>query len=265
MRANPIRELWRDGKTVLNGWCAIPSSFSAEIMASLGWDSITVDMQHGVIDYQVAVGMFQAISTTATAPMARVPWNDPSIVMKMLDAGAYGIICPLVNTAEEAKRFAGACRYPPRGYRSSGPVRATLYAGPDYMDHADDTVLAFAMIETTEALGNLDAILAVDEVDAVYIGPSDLSLSLGGRPGLDQTEPKVVEAIETILAATKRHGKRAGIQTNDPNYAKRMIALGFDLVTVLNDNRLMVQAGTKAIAEMRDDDGVASKPPGGVY
>jgi len=265
MRANPIHELWRDDKAVLNGWCAIPSAFSAEIMASLGWDSITVDMQHGVIDYQAAVSMFQAISTTASAPMARVPWNDPAHVMKMLDGGAYGIICPLVNTAEEAQRFAGACRYPPRGYRSSGPVRATLYAGADYMDHADDTVVAFAMIETTEALFNLDSILAVTEVDAVYIGPSDLSLSLGGRPGLDQTEPKVFEAIETVLAATKSHGKRAGIQCNDPNYAKRMIALGFDLVTVMNDNRLMVSAGTKVIAEMREDAGIAAKPPGGVY
>ncbi len=265
MRANPIRALWSENKAVLNGWCAIPSAFSAEIMASLGWDSITVDMQHGVIDYQTAVGMFQAISTTASAPMARVPWNDPASVMKMLDAGAYGIICPLVNTAEEARRFAGACRYPPRGYRSSGPVRASLYAGPDYMDYADDTVLSFAMIETTQALENLDAILAVDEIDAVYIGPSDLSLSLGGRPGLDQTEPKVVEAIEAILAAAKRHAKRTGIQTNDPAYAKRMIAQGFDLVTVMNDNRLMVSAGTRIVADMREDPAIAAKPPGGVY
>ena len=265
MRANPIRALWAEGKSVLNGWCAIPSAFSAEIMASMGWDSITIDMQHGMIDYQTAVGMFQAISTTASAPTARVPWNDPAIVMKMLDAGAYGIICPLVNTAEEAQRFAGACRYPPRGYRSSGPVRASLYGGPDYMDHADDTVLALAMIETTQALDNLDAILAVDEIDAVYIGPSDLSLSLGGRPGLDQTEPKVVAAIEAILTAAKKHGKRAGIQTNDTSYAKRMIELGFDLVTVMNDNRLLVAAGTKVVADMREDSGIAAKRPGSVY
>ena len=126
MRANPIRQLWAEGKWVLNAWCAIPSPFAAEVMANLGWDSVTVDMQHGVNDYQSAVGMFQAISTTDAAPMARVPWNDPAIVMKMLDAGAYGLICPLVNSAEEAERFAKACRYPPRGYRSSGP-----YPGAD--------------------------------------------------------------------------------------------------------------------------------------
>ena len=174
-------------------------------------------------DYQSAVGMFQAISTTRAAPMARVPWNDPAIVMKMLDAGAYGLICPLVNSAEEAERFAKACRYPPRGYRSSGPIRALIYGGADYFDHADDTIVTFAMIETTDALANLDGILAVEEIDAVYIGPSDLSLSLGCKPGLDRTEPVVVEAIETILAAAKRHGKRAGIQCNDTGYARRMI------------------------------------------
>ncbi len=253
MRANPVRQIWAEGKAVLNAWCAIPSAFSAEVMASLGWDSVTVDMQHGVVDYQDAVGMFQAISTTQAAPMARVPWNDPAIVMKMLDAGAYGLICPLVNSAEEAERFARACRYPPRGYRSSGPIRALLYGGADYFDHADDTIVTFAMIETTDALANLDAILAVDEVDAVYIGPSDLSLSLGGKPGLDQTNPVVFEAIETILAAAKRRGKRAGIQCNNTRYARRMVEMGFDLVTVMSDQRLMVAAGSKVVADMRKD------------
>ena len=189
MRPNPVRQIWAEGKAVLNAWCAIPSPFSTEVMASLGWDSVTVDMQHGVVDYQTAVGMFQAISTTSAAPMARVPWNDPAIVMKMLDAGAYGLICPLVNSAEEAERFAKACRYPPRGYRSSGPIRAMIYGGADYFDHADDTIVTFAMIETTGALANLDAILAVEEVDAVYIGPSDLSLSLAANRASTRPTP----------------------------------------------------------------------------
>ncbi len=257
MRPNPVREIWSQGRCVLNGWCAIPSPFAAEVMASLGWDSLTVDMQHGLIDYQTAVGMLQAISTTGAAPLARVPWNDPAIVMKMLDAGAYGVICPLVNTEEEARRFAGACRYPPRGYRSSGPIRAAVYGGPDYLDRADDTVTAVAMIETAEALDNLDAILAVEEVDAVYVGPSDMSLSLGGRPGLDQTEPRVIAAIEAVVGAARRHGKRAGIQTNDPAYARRMIALGFSLVTVMSDMRLMVAAGSRFVADMRADPALA--------
>lgn len=253
MRPNPIKAIWDEGRAVINGWCVIPSSFSAEIMASLNWDSLTLDLQHGVIDYQNAVTMFQAISTTETAPMARVPWNDPSIIMKLLDAGAYGLICPMVNNREQAEAFVGACRYSPRGYRSSGPVRATLYAGADYMTHADDTVLTFAMIETTEALENLDKILSTPELDAIYVGPSDLSISMGGKPGLDQTEPMVVEAIGTIVAAAKRHGIRCGIQCGSTDYAKKMIADGFDLVTVLSDMRMIIAAGNRVLAEMRGE------------
>ena len=101
-------------------------------MAHQGWDSLTIDLQHGVVDYQTAVGMLQAISTTAVVPMVRVPWLDPGIVMKMLDAGSYGVICPMINNRDEAETFVRACRYPPRGSRSMGPIRATLYAGDDY-------------------------------------------------------------------------------------------------------------------------------------
>jgi 4-hydroxy-2-oxoheptanedioate aldolase len=263
MRESRVKKLWAGGKSVLNGWCAIPSSFSAEAMAGLGWDAVTIDMQHGVIDYQVAVTMFQAISITSATPMARVPWNDPSAVMKALDAGAYGLICPLINDRAEAEAFARACRYPPRGYRSSGPIRASLYGGPDYMAKADDVIVTLAMIETAEGLANLDDILSVKELDGVYVGPSDLSLSLGGTPGLDQTEPKVFGAIEKIVKSAKKHGKRAGIQTGNVAYAKRMLDLGFDLVTVCSDFRLMIAAGTQVVAEMRGAGG--SKAGGSVY
>jgi len=262
MRESRVKKLWAEGKPVLNGWCTIPSSFSAEAMAGMGWDSVTLDMQHGVIDYQVAVTMFQAISITQATPMARVPWNDPSAIMKALDAGAYGLICPLVNTHTEAEAFARACRYPPRGYRSSGPIRASLYGGPDYMQKADDVIVTLAMIETFDGLENLDEILSVKELDGVYIGPSDLSLSLGGSPGLDQTDPKVFGAIERILKTAKQHGKRAGIQSGNVAYAKRMFDLGFDLVTVYSDFRLMMAAGAHVMAEMR---GTGGKTGGSIY
>lgn len=264
MRKNRIREIWAEGRWVLNGWCVIPSAFSAEVMAGLGWDALTLDLQHGVIDYQQAVGMFQAISTTDTVPMARIPWNDPSSIMKMLDAGAYGLICPMISSVDEAADFARACRYPPRGYRSSGPVRAAVYAGADYMDHANDEVVAFGMIETAEGLENLDAICGVEELDGLYVGPSDLSLALGRPPGLDREEPDFVDILKTIVAAAKKAGKRTGIQTNDPAYAKEMVALGFDLVTVMNDNRLLVSAGADVIKAMRDEDDTGGGT-GGVY
>src|SRR6185369_11917132 len=162
MRPNPLRTLWQSGGAAVNGWLAIPNGFSAETMAHQGWDSLTVDLQHGVVDYQTAVTMLQAISTTPTVPLARVPWLDPGILMKMLDAAVYGVICPMINSAEEARRLVAACRYPPKGTRSFGPIRALLYGGADYPKHANDTILVIAMIETRDALTNLDEILAVD-------------------------------------------------------------------------------------------------------
>ena len=148
--------MWQQNRYAINGWLAIPNGFSAEVMANQGWDTLTVDMQHGVIDYAQMVPMLQAISTTATVPIVRVPWLEPGIVMKSLDAGAYGIICPMVNTREDAQRLVSYTHYAPRGSRSFGPVRASLYGGSDYATKANDTIVVFAMIETKQALDNLD-------------------------------------------------------------------------------------------------------------
>ena len=252
MRENRIRKIWRDGGAVINGWLAIPSSLSAETMSHQGWDSLTVDQQHGMVDFQSAVPMLQAISTTDTVPITRVPWLEPGIIMKSLDAGAYGIICPMINTREDAEALVGACRYAPQGHRSFGPVRALMYAGADYPQHANDTVVAIAMIETQEALFNLEEILSVPGLDGIYIGPSDLALSLGGTPKPDQTDPKVVEAINHILAAAKRHGVVPGIHCGSPAYATRMVEQGFQLVTILSDNLLMATAAKRAVAELRE-------------
>lgn len=252
MRPNKVRTIWEQGGHVLNGWLGIPNSFSAEVMAQLGWDSLVIDLQHGLIDYQTAVLMMQAISTTPVVPMVRVPWNDPAIIMKCLDAGAYGVICPMINNRDEAERFIGACRYPPLGYRSGGPTRALIYGGQDYQAKANETIVALAMIETTDGLENLDSICTTPGLDAIYIGPNDLSLSMGGKGGLDQTDPAVVAAINRILGACKRHGIKAGIHTGSVAYAKAMIGKGFDLVTVLSDNRILAQFGRQVVSEMRE-------------
>jgi 4-hydroxy-2-oxoheptanedioate aldolase len=251
LRENRLREIWRNGGAAVNGWLAIPSGVSAEAMAHQGWDSLTVDMQHGLVDYPSAVPMLQGISTTNTVPLARVPWLEPGIIMKALDAGAYGIICPMVNSRADAEKFIGACRYAPDGYRSFGPTRALIYAGADYADHANATVLAIAMIETREALENLDAIVSTPGLDGVYIGPADLALSLGHRPKFDHTEPELMEPIERILAAAKAHGVMPGIHCGSPAYAKRMIELGFQLVTLLSDQRLLVAAAKAIVADLR--------------
>ncbi len=252
MRPNRLREIWQGGGAALNGWLAIPNSFSAETMAHQGWDTLTIDLQHGVVDYQAMVTMLQAISTTPTVPMVRVPWLEPGIIMKSLDAGAYGVICPMVNTREDAQRLVAYTHYAPRGTRSFGPVRALLYGGADYPQHANDTIVAFAMIETAQALDNLDAILSVEGLDAIYIGPSDLSLALGCKPTFDDVDPKAAEAIDHILARAKAHGVAAAIHNGTPEAALARIAKGFQLVTVSSDARLMAAGAQQVVATMRN-------------
>ena len=248
---NNIKVMWEQGKPVVNGWLAIPSFFSAELMAGQGWDSLTVDMQHGMVGYDTLLPMLAAISPTAP-PMARVPWLEPGIIMKSLDAGCLGIICPMVNSGDDAEAFIQAMRYPPRGGRSFGPTRAILRYGSDYAKHANDQCIAMAMIETSAALDNIDDIMATDNLDAIYIGPADLSNSLGYTPKLDQEEPEVVEAIDMILAKAKEHGLRAGIHNGSAAYAQRMVAKGFDLVTIMSDARLLSKACQTELAAFHD-------------
>ena len=251
MRENKLRRLWTSGGAAVNGWLAIPNGFSAETMAHQGWDSLTVDMQHGVVDYQAMVTMLQAVSTTETVPMVRVPWLEPGVLMKALDAGAYGVICPMVNSRVDAQNLVAWTHYAPQGTRSFGPVRALLYGGADYPQHANQTIVTLAMIETAKALDNLDEILSVEGLDAIYIGPSDLSLSLGCAPAMDDVEPKVAQAIDHILERAKAHGVVAGVHNANAESALKRIAKGFQFVTVSSDARLMAAGAQAVIAKMR--------------
>ena len=259
---NGLLKLWKGGGKAVNAWCGIPCPVATENMAQAGWDSMTVDMQHGLVDYQAMVGMLQAIATRDSTPIVRVPWNEPGIIGKALDAGALGIICPMINTPEEAKALADACLYPPRGLRSFGPARAMWRYGPDYPKHANDQVLVIAMIETEQAVSNLDAILSVDGIDAVYIGPADLGLTHGFEPKGDRDEPELLEIIYKILDAAKRHGKYAGIHCQAAEYAKGMLEKGFDLATVAADNVFLNVAAKAAVKATR---GEGAAGGGGLY
>lgn len=251
MRENKLRTIWKQGGCVVNGWLAVPSSFCAEVMAHTGWDSLCIDIQHGMVDFQTAISMMQAISTTSVTPIVRVPWNEPGIIMKCLDAGAYGVICPMINTRADAERLVATCHYPPAGFRSCGPTRAALYGGSDYLAKANETIVAFAMIETAEALANVDSILGTPGLDAIFIGPNDLAISMGLPNSLDPTESKVADAITQILAACKRHGVKAGIHTGSAANAKAMIAKGFDFVTILSEARILAQAASALVADVK--------------
>jgi len=250
MRENGIRKIWAGGGNVINGWLSIASSITAELVASQDFDSVCVDLQHGSIDYQAMVPMLQAISTTDKTPLVRVPWNDPAIIGKVLDAGAYGVICPMVNTPAQCEAFVSACRYAPKGARSFGPQRAVLYSGADYATNANGTILTFAMIETVEAMDNLEAILATPGLDAVYVGPSDLSLSMGEKPGYDPKFPEVLKAIERIAKAAKRHGVVPCIHVGSVAYALSMFETGYRMISYAGDYRFLqwsMQQGLKAL------------------
>lgn len=251
MRPNRLRTLWNAGQAAVNGWLAIPNGFSAETMAHQGWDTLTIDLQHGMIDYQAMVPMLQAISTTDTVPVVRVPWLEPGILMKTLDAGAYAVICPMVNSREDAQKLVAYTSYAPRGTRSFGPIRALLYGGADYPQHANTGIVRFAMIETAAALDNLDDILSVEGLDAIYIGPSDLSIALGCKPTFDDVDPPVAQAIDHILARAKAHNVVAGIHNGAPPAALARIAKGFQFVTISSDARLMAAGAQQVIAAMR--------------
>ncbi|MDA0702651.1 MAG: aldolase/citrate lyase family protein [Proteobacteria bacterium] len=239
MVANRVKKIWAEGGTVCNGWLAIPNAVPAEFMAHQGWDSITIDMQHGLVELSDALSMLQALSTTDVMPIVRVNWNDPAPIMKALDMGAMGIICPMINSREECERFVGACRYAPDGYRSVGPVRAALAHGGDYIPTANKSILTMAMIETKQAVERLDEILTTPGLDSIYVGPSDLSVSYGHSAGFDPKTPEVLDAIHKIAKAAKKHGIAAGIHTGSVAYGLEMVEAGYQFITFLSELRLM--------------------------
>lgn len=251
---NRLKTLWEEGKPALNAWLNIGHPFSAEIMAAQGFDSLTVDCQHGPNDYSNLLPMFQAMTASGKVLMARVPWCDPVWIMKFLDAGALGIICPMINSGEEAATFVSYLRYPPHGQRSWGPTRA-LFAHSGYSkDAANDAVLAWAQIETAEALENVNEIAATPFLDGVYIGPSDLALGISNgalKPGLDREEPEVIDAIKRVIEAAHDNGKRAALHCMTPEYAARGVEWGADLVTVGTDSVILAQGAAATVKSFR--------------
>jgi 4-hydroxy-2-oxoheptanedioate aldolase len=246
--ANGVKAAWAAGKPVVNGWLAIPSGFTAEVMAQAGWDSLTVDIQHGVQDYMSMVACFQGMQPHGVTPMVRVPWNEPGIIGKVLDGGAKGVICPMVNTEKEARDLVSFCRYPPHGTRSFGPIRSGIYGAAGDTAAANEDVLVIPMIETKTAVENLEAIVAVPGVDAIYIGPSDLSLSYGMKPLQDRQEPEFLAILDHIRTTAQKAGVKVGIHTMTGAYSKQMFERGFNLATIMNDSGLMLTAARAQVA-----------------
>ena len=239
-----------DDGPCLNGWSVLPSAIAIEAYAKLGWDSVTIDMQHGWWDYAGAVTALAVLQGASVAPLVRIPTNEPGVVGRMLDAGAAGIICPMINSAEDARRLVRNALYPPLGERSSGPVRGAPFPSPggNPRSEANQYLVVLPQIETDEAVQNAEAIMDTPGISGIYVGPGDLSLSMGLPGILDGEEPELLRIYEKLAATAKARGQIAGIHNHSPDYARRMVELGFDFVTVGSDLGHML---TNGLADVR--------------
>jgi len=230
------------GNVVHCGWLHIANTWTAEIMGQAGWDAVSIDMQHGLHNIETAIQMMQAISGTTAIPLTRANWNEPGEIMRLLDGGAYGMICPMINNKAECEKFVGACKYPPMGYRSLGPTRIINYAGGDYVLHANEEILTLAMIETAEAVDNIEEILSVQDLDGIFIGSGDLKMSLmsAGR------EEEFETSINKILSSCSEYNKIPGIWCPSLEMANEMKGKGFLFLAVLSDS-MMLEANAKTL------------------
>ena len=244
MRENKIKQIWNEGKCATLGWLSVSHGITAEVMARQGFDALCVDLQHGTSEMNDVLSLLQAISQTETVPFVRVAWNEPASIMRALDLGAFGIVVPLVNNAKEAAMAVSACRYPPDGMRSFGPVRAIHYGGDDYAEKANEEMIIMAMIETKEGISNLESICATPGLDAVYIGPSDLSFALDLEPRGDNTTPIHLETCNRILETAHKHGIKAVMHCASAEFAAGAAERGFDMVMLTSDLACMT-AGAK--------------------
>jgi len=257
LKKNRVKELWREGKATVGTWLVLGSPIAAEIIAQMGFDWVVVDTEHGAIDIGTTQSIIQAILTTNTVPIVRVPWNDPMLIKRALDAGAYGLVIPMVNSREEAVRAVKASRYPPVGIRSYGGPRVRLYGGMDYFEHANEEILVIVQIEHIEAVNRAEEIISVEGIDGFFIGPSDLAISMGLKPGLDNTDPRHIEAVSKVLAAGKKHHVPGGIHVGSPEAVNERIAQGFQFIALSSDEGFLRGAASAAFNKVITDRKVA--------
>jgi len=262
MRENTLHDLWRRDGTAFTGWLTLPCAWSAEVMAHAGFDALVIDLQHGLADQAEMLAMLQAIGTTAVPPLVRVPWNEPSVLMRALDAGAYGIICPMIGTGAECTAFVAACRYPPQGARSFGPTRSMVAIGADYVARAGAYALTFAMIETAQAMENLEAIAGVAGLDGLFVGPWDLSLALGFDPPVGFRDARLLEACDRVVAVARKRGLIAGLYAGSAAEGLAMAARGFRLVNIATDTALLQRGAAAAVTEAKGGPGASGGPAG---
>ncbi|MBU6334166.1 MAG: hypothetical protein KGS47_07145 [Chloroflexi bacterium] len=252
--SNPVTDALRRGAPAVGSWLSLGSPSAAETMAQLGWDWLVVDVEHSPIDFETMVHCFRAIQLGGSIPLARVPWNDTIWIQRTLDAGAFGLVVPMVNTADDARRVVADMRYATRGQRSYGGQRLAAYVDGDYRSWADEHLTVVVMIETAEAVRNAEAILAVDGVTGCFIGPNDLALSLGLPPGAGGPGSAHEAAIQQVLHACRTTGRAAGKHCFTAAEVVQRIGEGFQFLALASDAALLSGAARAALATVRAGD-----------
>jgi 4-hydroxy-2-oxoheptanedioate aldolase len=242
-----LRHGLAEARPLLNAWITLGSPHAVELAGEAGWHAVTIDQQHGIGGHAELLACLTAAKAAGMPALVRVAALDFGLIGRALDAGAQGVICPMVETPEDARRLVEAVKYPPLGMRSWGPFRARLLTDPD-MAAANAWTIACAQIETGKALGHLDAILAVPGLDMVYAGPNDLAISLSGGASRDIRSPAVIEALDEILAACRRHRIIAGVFANDADYARPLIDEGWDVISCGTDAGWLAAEAARTLA-----------------
>lgn len=246
----PIFEKWKNSQPTVNIFLRINNSWVAELISQLDFDAVTLDLQHGLVELEHSLPMLQAIHKEKF-PMVRIAANDPAAIMKLLDIGAKGIICPMINTAAETEKFVQACHYPPVGVRSFGPIRANLPARSTYMQDYRNDIITFAQIETRESLENLEEIAAVKNLSGLYVGPYDLSISLGMKKMADFSDPTFMDHIKRVLAVAKKHNLITAIQAYKEDEAAMLANMGFNMVTPIDESATLLQGVKEKLERVR--------------
>ncbi len=251
MTIDRLRRVWGEGGPALGLFIFTRLDLvAAEALATMGYDFVCIDLQHGMLAFDDMMAIVALLSKGDTTPIVRVPSNDAAIIGRVLDAGVIGVIVPMVNSAADALRAVAACRYAPAGVRSYGPLRANIAYGPTYVAEANQRILCIPQIETAEAVENADEILSVPGIDAVYVGPTDLSLSYGMAPALDNGPP-FIAALESVVAAARRNNVVAAVHASTALVHARH-ATGFQMITIANDLALMTNAFKSELATARE-------------
>lgn len=249
-----LRAKWTANETTLNAWLSVPNSWTAELLAHSDFDTLTIDTQHGLAtDLAVVLPMLQAIATTQKPTFVRLPDHSSAFIMRLLDAGVSGLICPMVNNRAEAEAFVQSCLYPPKGIRSFGPTRANLlFKNGNYDINIEKEILKFVMIETRDAIENIEEIAQTPNLDGFYVGPWDLSLSMGFEKKADYRSEEFEFLLAKIIDVARRNGLIIGIHcSSSVEMGHYMRAIGFDFITVYSDTQAIVKQAQETIEKMK--------------